>query len=82
MNNSYAQCERQSNNCPSKLNCKRHQDARSFDFPAAALNYRREAGANACDMVIWINGPVTTFAVQQVADAFGIDADTLEEVTE
>lgn len=76
------QCERQSNNCPSKRNCQRHEEPRSIDYPAAALNSRREQGANACDMVIWIKPPQSTFAVQQVAEAFGIDPSKLEEVTE
>ena len=57
-----ATCSRMANTCPSKKNCHRHEMARSEDYPDAALNVRREAGSNCCDMVVWINPPATTFA--------------------
>lgn len=47
-------------NCPSKKNCQRYTAPRPMEFNRAALWLRREAGANACDMVAWAN-PVTTF---------------------
>lgn len=47
-------------NCPSKKNCQRYTAPRSEDFTRAALWLRREAGASACDMVIFVE-PVTTF---------------------
>lgn len=75
-------CSRLANTCPSRKNCHRHEMARSEDYPEAALNFRREPGASACDLVIWNDQPQSTFAVQQVAQAFGIDPDKLEEVTE
>ena len=78
----FATCSRMANTCPSKRNCHRHEKARSEEFPDAALNVRRESGANACDMWMPINTPVSTFAVNEVAHAFGLDAETLEEVTE
>ena len=61
----FATCSRMANTCPSKRNCHRHEKARSEEFQDAALNVRREAGANCCDMVIWIKPPVTTFAELQ-----------------
>lgn len=60
MNTNHIQCERTSNDCPSKRNCNRHESPRSLDFPAAALYVRRPAGSNACDLVQFIN-VVTTF---------------------
>lgn len=78
----FATCSRMANTCPSKRNCHRHEKARSEEFPDAAMNVRREAGANACDMWMPINTPVSTFAVNEVALAFGIDPAILEEVTE
>jgi hypothetical protein len=53
-------CERMGNTCPSKHNCHRHEMPRSIETPSAALNARRDAGASACDLVMFIN-PVTTF---------------------
>ena len=49
-------------NCPSKSNCHRYTDRKTKgDYIInAALWVRREAGANACDMVIFIN-QVSTF---------------------
>ena len=76
----FATCSRMANTCPSKRNCHRHEKARSEEFPDAALNVRREAGATACDMFFPIYTPVSTFAVNEVARAFGLDAETLEEV--
>ena len=76
----FATCSRMANTCPSKRNCHCHEKARSEEFPDAALNVRREAGATACDMFMPVNTPVSTFAVDEVARAFGIDPATLEEV--
>ena len=76
----FATCSRMANTCPSKRNCHRHEKARSEEFPDAALNVRREAGATACDMFMPINTPVSTFAANEVALAFGLDAETLEKV--
>ena len=76
----FATCSRMANTCPSKHNCHRHEKARSEEFQDAALNVRREAGATACDMFMPVNTPVSTFAVNEVAPAFGLDAETLEEV--
>lgn len=76
----FATCSRMANTCPSKRNCHRHEKSRSEEFLDAALNVRREAGANACDMWMPINTPVSTFAVNEVALAFGIDPAILEEV--
>lgn len=49
-------------NCPSKTNCRRYTErsGQGDYILKAALWVRREAGATACDMVMWIN-PVTTF---------------------
>lgn len=71
-------CDRMGNTCPSKRNCHRHEMARSEDYQAAALNSRRDAGASACDCVIWIEPPKSTFVELQVAEAFGIDPQILE----
>ena len=57
----FSTCSRTSNTCPSKRNCYRHEKARSEECTDAALNVRREAGANACDMWIPITKPATTF---------------------
>ena len=76
----FATCSRMANTCPSKRNCHCHEKARSEEFPDAALNVRREAGATACDMFIPVNTPVSTFAVDEVARAFWLYAETLEEV--
>ena len=76
----FATCSRMANTCPSKRNCHRNEKARSEEFQDAALNVRREAGATACDMFMPVNTPVSTFAVDEVARAFGIDPATLEEV--
>ena len=48
--------------CPSQRNCKRYLERKSKgDYVVnAALWLRREAGASACDMVIF-DKPVTTF---------------------
>jgi hypothetical protein len=76
-------CERMGNTCPSKRNCHRHEMPLSMEYTAAALNMRRlsdSAGATACDMVEWINKPPSTFVEIQVAEAFGIDPDRLQEV--
>lgn len=54
-------CSRMANTCPSKKNCHRHEISRSMEYPDAALNVRREKGSTACDMVIWIEPPATTF---------------------
>lgn len=53
-------------NCPSKRNCKRYLERKSKgDYVVnAALWIRREAGASACDMVIFDN-VVSTFAEPQ-----------------
>lgn len=44
-------------NCPSKKNCRRYTERKTnSDYVVnAALWVRREAGANACDMVMFIN---------------------------
>lgn len=48
-------------NCPSKTNCKRYTERKCHpETMPAALWVRREAGANACDMVSWVKA-VTTF---------------------
>lgn len=47
-------------NCPSKRNCHRYTAPRPQEFTRAALLLRREAGSNACDLVIFVK-PVTTF---------------------
>lgn len=58
--NDVARCD--GGNCPSKRNCKRYLERKSKgDYVVnAALWLRREAGASACDMVIF-DKPVTTF---------------------
>ena len=48
-------------NCPSQRNCKRYLQRQMTDGCfKAALWLRREAGASACDLVIW-DKPVTTY---------------------
>lgn len=58
--NDTARCD--GGTCPSKKNCRRYTErSTSGDYVVnAALWLRREAGANACDLVIWGN-PMTTF---------------------
>lgn len=53
-------------NCPSKRNCLRYLERNTNNeyVVNAALWIRREAGASACDMVIFAN-PVTTFTEPQ-----------------
>ena len=48
--------------CPSKNNCQRYTERKvNGDYIInAALWARREAGASACDMVMWIK-PASTF---------------------
>lgn len=55
-----ARCE--GGNCPSKKNCRRFTERKAVmnSVPAAALWLRREAGASACDMVMFVT-TVTTF---------------------
>lgn len=65
--------------CPSAANCNRFTEVPDGDCD---LGYEREAGANACDFVQWIEKPASTFDAVAVAKAFGIDAGMLEEVTE
>lgn len=66
--------------CPSSDNCYCFAESLSG---GCTLDSEREAGANACDFVQWIKAPASTFdAVEVVAKAFGIDAGTLEEVTQ
>lgn len=71
---------RMGNTCPSKRNCHRHEIPRSEEYTAAALNVRRQSGSTACDMVIWINKPPSTFAEKRIDEAFGLDAAPLAEV--
>jgi len=47
-------------NCPSKKNCQRYTAKRPAEYLRAALWLRRDAGASACDMVVF-NAIVTTF---------------------
>lgn len=60
LENYVARCD--GGNCPSKKNCRRYAERISNDLymVRAALWLRRDAGASACDMVIWIDR-VTTF---------------------
>jgi hypothetical protein len=55
-----ARCE--GGNCPSRFNCLRFTERKSDmeRVTYAALYVRREAGASACDLVIWAS-PVSTF---------------------
>ena len=61
-------CERMANTCPSKRNCHRHEKARSEECTDAALNVRREAGANACDLYMPIEKPLSTFSAEEVTE--------------
>lgn len=55
LNRDIARCD--GGNCPSKHNCLRYTERKvNGDYVVnAALWVRREAGANACDMVMFIN---------------------------
>lgn len=64
----FATCSRASNTCPSKRNCHRHEKARSEECTDAALNIRREAGANACDLYMPIEKPLSTFSDEEVTE--------------
>ena len=60
MNQIFSTCE--GSKCPSKNNCRRYTERKTKgDYVInAALWARREAGANACDMVMWLK-PASTF---------------------
>lgn len=64
--------------CPSSANCYCFAPDLAGD---CTLGHEREAGANACDFVQWVEKPVSTFdAVDVVAEGFGVDAANLEVV--
>lgn len=60
ISSNFARCD--GGNCPSKMNCRRYvEPIVNHDYTVkAALWVRRDAGANACDLVEWVN-TVTTF---------------------
>ena len=61
--NDTARCGGQ--NCPSALNCRRYVERGSSDYVThAAFWMRREAGASACENVIWVN-VVTTYGGEE-----------------
>lgn len=63
--------------CPSSANCYCFAPDLSGD---CTLGHEREAGANACDFVQWVEKPVSTFDEGAVAKAFGVPSETLETV--
>lgn len=63
--------------CPSAANCWNFEPDPAGD---CTLGHEREAGANACDFVSWMVKPASTFDVDAIAKAFGVDARTLEEI--
>ena len=58
----FSLCARTANTCQSKRNCLRHEHERSLELNEAPLNLRREAGATACGLVMWIEPPCSTFS--------------------
>lgn len=61
--------------CPSSSNCSRFTADPAGDCD---IGYEREAGANACDFVRWIEKPASTFDEHAVAKAFGVPSKNLE----
>lgn len=62
MSSVFSTCE--GRKCPSMKNCRRYTERNSHESVPAALWFRREAGASACDMYLPIE-VVSTFSADK-----------------